>query len=280
MRFSRTIIPAALAALLNIGAANAQPAQSQPTAQSAQAPATLTPASQAAAPIFSTGYVVPKTSAVITAKISSYVARVAGEAGTKVRRGQTLVKLEDAEFAANLAMARARRDEASAISENAEANFERMKTLLEKGSATKSSFDDAKMAKGRAAASVAMAEAEVKKAEVYFGYTNITSPVDGVIESKQVEVGELTSPGQPLMKVSDTKNLRFETTVKESDVNFIRPGDNVTVAIDALGGAAVAGRVASVSPAGDRLSHSFIVRIDLASTEGLKSGMYGKVKWR
>lgn len=230
--------------------------------------------------ILSTGAVAAKSTVVISAKIQSYVEKLAGDTGTVVKKGQTLIKLNDAEFQANVALAKAHLYEAQAVLSNAETNFKRMSQLIEKGSTTQSAFDDAKTGFNRAKANVAIAEAELRKAQVFIGYTNLTSPIDGTIDSKAVEIGELTSPGQPLMRVTDTKNLRFETTVKESDVNQVKPGDPVIVLIDALPNTQIKGVVAHIVPSGDKSSHSFIARIDLAPTEGLRIGMYGKVRWK
>lgn len=235
---------------------------------------------QTDAAILSTGAVAPKSSVVISAKVQSYVEKIAGDTGTHVKKGQTLIKLNDAEFEANVALARAHLAEAHAVVYNAETNFKRMTQLIEKGSTTQSAFDDSKTAYNRAKAGVALAEAELRKAQVFIGYTNLTSPIEGTIDTKSVEIGELTSPGQPLMKVTDTKNLRFETTIKESDVNQVKPGDQVTVYIDALPDKPIKGTVAHVVPSGDKSSHSFIARIDLEPMDGVRIGMYGKVRWK
>jgi len=230
------------------------------------------------APVLSTGSVVAKNSAVISAKVASYVEKINGEVGTRVKKGQALIKLDSAEFEANRALALARLDDAKAAFENAEINYQRMKELVEKGSTTKSSFDDAATAYKRAKAAIALAEAEVARANVFVGYATLTSPIDGVIDFKRIETGELTAPGQPLMKITDDKNLRFETSVKESDINRIKAGQSAAVLIDALEGKKVKGKVAHIVPSGDTASHSFMVVIDLEPVEGLRIGMYGKVR--
>ena len=232
------------------------------------------------APVLSTGSVVAKNSAVLSAKIMSFVEKIHGDVGAPVRKGQVLIELDSAELEANRLIAAARLEDAMAVLENAKANHDRMKALIEKGATTQSAYDNAVMAYRRAEAGVALAEAEVRKAEVFLGYTKVRSPISGKIDFKRTEVGELTAPGRPLLKVTDDKNLRFETTVKESDINRIKTGQRVSILIDALPGRGVDGTVAHIVPSGDSVSHSFTVRIDLKPANGLMIGMYGKVRWR
>ncbi|MBF0170836.1 MAG: efflux RND transporter periplasmic adaptor subunit [Nitrospinae bacterium] len=230
--------------------------------------------------ILSTGTVVAKNSAVIVAKVVAYVKKINADAGDTVKKGQPLVVLDGAEFAADAALSQGRLDEAVAVEANAGKQYRRMESLMAKGSTTQSALDDAATAHERAKAGVAIAKAALARANAYLGYATLRAPFDGIVEFRKVELGELTAPGQPLMKVTDTVHLRFETSVKESDVNRIAVGDTVNVFVDALGETPVSGTVAHLVPSGDPASHSFTVRIDLAPTKGMKPGMYGKVRWQ
>ncbi len=234
---------------------------------------------QGASATYSTGTVVTKSSAVISAKVVSYVQKIYGDVGDMVKKGQTLIKLDDAEFAANIKFAGARLDDSRASLEMAQLTLGRIDKLFTKGSIAKSAVDKAKTDYARAKAAVSLATAELEKAQVFLGYTTLRSPIDGAIDFKKIEIGELTSPGQPLLKIVDTKHLRFAATVKESDINLIKRGMKVNVTIEALGDKKIEGAVAHIVPSGDRTSHSYLVRIDLAPTEGLMAGMYGKIIW-
>ncbi|VAX16466.1 hypothetical protein MNBD_NITROSPINAE01-478 [hydrothermal vent metagenome] len=234
---------------------------------------------QGAGATYSTGTVVTKSSAVISAKVVSYVKKIYGDVGDMVKKGQALVKLDDAEFTANIKFAKARLDDSIASLDMTKLTLGRIDKLFTKGSIAKSAVDKAKTDYARAKAAVSLAEAELEKAQVFLGYTTLRSPIDGAIDFKKIETGELTSPGQPLLKVVDTKHLRFAATVKESDINLIKRGMKVNVTIEALGDKKIEGSVAHIVPSGDRASHSYLVRIDLAPTDGLMAGMYGKIIW-
>jgi RND family efflux transporter MFP subunit len=123
-----------------------------------------------------------------------------------------------------------------------------------------------------------VAEAGKQAALAQLSYTVVTAPFDGVITEKKIEVGELASPGQVLLKIEDPRRLRLEATVAERDLKAVSRGDRLAVVIDALDARALSGTVAQVLPTGDPATHTFLVKIDLPPTPGLKSGMFGRVQ--
>lgn len=124
-----------------------------------------------------------------------------------------------------------------------------------------------------------VAEAGKQAALAKLSYTVIKAPFDGVITEKQVEVGELASPGQALLKMEDPQHLRLESTVAEGDLKAIARGDTISVIIDALGPEPLKGTIAQILPAGDPSTHSFLVKTDLPPTPGLKTGMFGRMQF-
>lgn len=241
------------------------------------------PASHAAdgqATIYSTGVVTPKASAKIGAKIMSTVTAVRADTGDRVKKGDVVIQLDDAEFMANVKLAEGHLADAKAVAKNAKKQFERIGNLKKEGSATERALDDAHMAYERANAGVTIAKAELAKAKIYAEYTMLKAPFDGVVDDRQIELGELTQPGVPLFMITNDTDLRFETTVKESDINKVTIGAPVSVLIDALPNQEFSGTVAHIVSSGDVTSHSFIVRIDLQHDPDIKIGMYGKARWR
>ena len=99
-----------------------------------------------------------------------------------------------------------------------------------------------------------------------------------MITEKKVEAGELASPGQPLLKMEDPRKLRLETTVAEGDLKSVSLGDKIPILIDALGVQTLRGIVSQILPAGDPHTHTFMVKVDLPITSGLKSGMFGRLQ--
>jgi RND family efflux transporter MFP subunit len=211
-----------------------------------------------------TGQVAAASQATLSAKVQGTVQELRVREGETVRKGQTLVVLDSRDLRANLARAEAEYD-------NARTHLARMRRLYQEESVAKQELDNATRA-------YKVAEAGRRAAEAHLSYTVIKAPFDGVVTEKHIEVGELAVPGRPVLKLEDPRRLRLEATVSEGDVRAVAVGDKITVVVDALGDQPLTGTVAQVLPAGDPATHTFVVKVDLPPTPGLKSGMFGRMR--
>ncbi len=253
-----------------------------------------------------TGTVRARSAAVLSAKVMGHIREVKAHVGDHVRAGQLLVVLDSRDLEAGYLQAEAARNEArSAMPEVenaiasakanldlAEVTFKRMSALFEKKSISNQEFDEARMRVDVARANyqmalakreqlkskVAQAEQGVASAAVMKGYAQVRAPFDGVITEKTAEPGNLAAPGQPLITVERAGGFRLEAAVEESKLGTVRPGQTVTVALDALG-TEVKGRVAEVVPAVDAASRTFTAKIDLPSSPQIRSGVFGRARF-
>jgi RND family efflux transporter MFP subunit len=209
-----------------------------------------------------TGQVMPIFQAVLSSRIQGTIDQLLVREGTQVVKGQTLIQLDNRDVRAELARAEAE-------VENAEAHLDRMKTLHAQDAVSKQEMENATR-------TYKVAEANHKAVLAQLSYTVVKAPFDGVITEKKVEAGELASPGQPLLKMENPRQLRLEATVAEGDLKSVSRGDKIPVTIDALQGRALAGIVGQILPAGDPYTHTFTVKVDLPPAPGLKSGMFGR----
>ena len=209
-----------------------------------------------------TGQVRPIFQATLSSRIQGTIDQLLVREGTQVVKGQTLIQLDRRDVQGDLARA-------SAEVENTKAQFNRMKLLYGQEAVSKQEVENATRA-------FKVAEANRKTALTQLSYTVVKAPFDGVITEKKVEVGEMASPGQPLLKMEDPLQLRLEATVAEGDLKSVSGGDTIPVVIDALGGQALTGVVSQILPAGDPQTHTFMVKVDLPQTSGLKTGMFGR----
>ena len=209
-----------------------------------------------------TGQVRPIFQATLSSRIQGTIDQLLVREGTQVVKGQTLIQLDSRDVQADLARA-------SAEVENTKAQFNRMKLLYGEEAVSKQEVENATRA-------FKVAEANRKTALTQLSYTVVKAPFDGVITEKKVEVGEMASPGQPLLKMEDPLQLRLEATVAEGDLKSVSGGDTIPVVIDALGGQALTGVVSQILPAGDPQTHTFMVKVDLPQTSELKTGMFGR----
>jgi RND family efflux transporter MFP subunit len=210
-----------------------------------------------------TGRVASGATAVLSGKITALVEDLRVREGDRARQGDLLIALDRRDLEAQLARARAELS-------NAAAHYERTKRLHSGGAVSTQELDDAERA-------LKVAEAAQRAVESNLAYTEITAPFDGVVTEKLIERGELVTPGRPLLRIEDTKHLRLEATVAESEIAAVRPGQKVTVRVDAMGGLRLPGRVALILPSADPASHTFTVKTDLPIVPGLKSGLFGRM---
>jgi RND family efflux transporter MFP subunit len=198
----------------------------------------------------------------ISGKIMGKVVAMTVNEGDQVEQGKLLIEIESGEITAQAYQARA-------AFNNAKLQFDRIKSLFNQQAATQMEMDQATLG-------FESAQAGLSAAKAMESYTNITAPISGQIMEKRINVGEMSLPGQPILKIEDNRQLRLEVTVNEQDLRYIDPGKAVTVQIDALPGAQLKARVAQVVPASDIRTHSFIVKIDVPAKKGMITGMYGK----
>jgi membrane fusion protein (multidrug efflux system) len=87
------------------------------------------------------------------------------------------------------------------------------------------------------------------QAALMLSYANVTSPADGVVSRRSVEVGQLVQPGQPLMSVVPLGDVWVVANLKETEVKDVVPGDRAKIQVDSYPGRVFTGHVESLSPA-------------------------------
>ena len=211
-----------------------------------------------------TGQVMPIFQATLSSRIQGTIDTLLVREGAQVSKGQLLIQLDSRDVQADLARAKAE-------VENAKAQLDRMNALYAQDAVSKQEMENATR-------TYKVAEADRKAVLAQLSYTAVKAPFDGIITEKKVEAGELASPGQPLLKMEDSRQLRLEATVAEGDLKSVSLGDKIPILIDALGVQPLRGIVSQILPAGDPHTHTFMVKVDLPITPGLKSGMFGRLQ--
>ena len=225
----------------------------------------------------------------------------------KAQAGLREVQDAQEEIAQNIRAAESAGEAAEAGRSLALSTFNRYKALLEQKSVSPQEFDEVqaklkvaeaevdragrvlqalKAKKNQVLAKTDQVKADITSAQVYVGYSRILSPMDGIVTSKQAEVGLLAAPGVPLLTLEDNFHYRLEVSVEDSMIRRIRPAMPVWVVIDALGPQEFSRRVTEIVPASDPGSRSSTVKIDLfdekgrsGGPRGLRSGLYGRARF-
>jgi RND family efflux transporter MFP subunit len=210
--------------------------------------------------------------------------------GDRLRRGQVLAVIDDAQPRAGLdratAVELASGQEISAADSDfalAEATFKRYQTLYDRKSVSPQEFDEVKARyqatqarRDMARAGQAQAKAAVQQSHNAMSYTRVLAPFDGVVTDRKADVGTLASPGMPLFTVENVRRYRLEATVNETDLRYVRAGQQVPILVDALGDKELQGTVGEIVPAADPESRTFLVKLDLPADPALRSGLFGR----
>ncbi len=216
--------------------------------------------------VSATGKIQPEIEVKISSQVSGEIIDLPIKEGQVVKKGDLLVKINPDLYTSglnrsisNYAGTKSGLNQADASFKEAEASFQRNKTLYEKGIISKSEWDKAiaafevaKANKQSAYYNVQSASATVKEAKDNLGRTTIYSPNDGTISKLSVELGERIlgtqqMAGTELLRVANLNNMEVEVDVNENDIVKINIGDETKIQVDAYLKKEFKGVVTSIS---------------------------------
>jgi RND family efflux transporter MFP subunit len=228
------------------------------------------------------GYVVPQRNAALSSKAQGRLEWLGVLEGSRVRTNEIIARLESRDVrasmeqaAAQVNVARANLEQAGAELRDAEGNARRSAELLEKKFISGSQHDAnvARQDKARAAvasarAAVASAEAGRRVAEVAVEQTLIRAPFDGVVLTKNANVGDNITPFSSaasskgaVVTIADMNTLEVEADVSESSIGKVKVGQPCEIQLDALPDIRLAGEVARIVPTVDRSKATVLVKV-------------------
>ena len=273
--------------------------------------------------VVATGKVEPITKVEVKSKASGIVKKLLVQAGDKVKKGQLLAQLDKEEIQAQVAQSQAALQAAEASLKGSEADYERAKVdaegpdvpllkrayeraigMAKEGVVSTSALEDAQKnyelslnkqnvskaqlvvlrAKiGQSAAQVSQDRANLKQLEEQLGYTDIESPIDGVVLSRDVEMGDavssilvLGSSATLVMTLGDTSEVYVKGKVDESDIGKVYLGQPARIKVESFKDKTFNGKVTRISPMGVEKDNvtTFEVRVSINNPGGeLKAEM-------
>ncbi|MGA2224014.1 MAG: efflux RND transporter periplasmic adaptor subunit, partial [Syntrophobacteraceae bacterium] len=228
------------------------------------------------------GYVVAQRKASVASKGTGRIVYLAVQEGSSVKEGDVLamldsddLKAEKAQFEAQLVVARFDLTRAETELLTAEANFKRLKELLGQKAASQAGLEDAqdrylkaKAAIDSAKASIKAAEASIRKESVLIEYTVIRAPFDGVVLTKDADVGEVVAPfgsatnaKAAVVSMADLSSLMVQADVGESFLSKVQIDQPCEIQLDAIPNTRFAGRVHMIVPTADRMRGTVMVKV-------------------
>jgi len=211
-----------------------------------------------------TGTVNPLTTVLVGTQVSGRIKAIYVDYNSEVKEGDLIAEIDPATFEAqleqaraNLISARAAKEQAQATLAEAKRNLERIRKLYDDGVAGKSEFDTAetnylvsKSQVGVAQAQVIQTEAAFAFAETNLKYTKIHSPVDGIVISRNVDIGQTVAASfqtPTLFTIAeDLKKMQINTNVDEADIGRVEKGMTAEFIVDAYPSRPFSGKVVQV----------------------------------
>ncbi|MDD2621221.1 MAG: efflux RND transporter periplasmic adaptor subunit [Syntrophomonadaceae bacterium] len=197
--------------------------------------------------------------------------------GDAVSQGQTIMTLDNSDYAAAVKIAEAGKRANDANLELARANLERQQKLHASGAVSDQQLEQYKAQYEALAAGTA--DAALEQAQKQISNCIITSPINGVVGSINLSLGDNSSPQSPAVVISDTSQLETEVMVSESEVSYIKVGSDVEISIKAASDKLFKGKVDSVSSVPDPARRNYAVKIIMVNPESkIRSGMFAEVR--
>ncbi|WP_091958706.1 efflux RND transporter periplasmic adaptor subunit [Prevotella sp. tc2-28] len=188
--------------------------------------------------ITATGTIEPVTSVTVGTQVSGIVAHLYVDYNSVVKKGQVIAELDKTNLISELNRSRADLSSAQSTLNYQRANYNRYKTLYEKGLVSADEFESNRLNYEKARQSVASSQESVRKAETNLGYATITSPIDGVVLSKSVEEGQTVAASfntpELFTIAQDLTNMRVIADIDEADIGGVKEGQRVSFTVDAF----------------------------------------------
>lgn len=259
-----------------------------PAATASTATASTATAADAAVPTATVAYREVERRAAAEAVVeavrtSTLGAQVAGRvvaldvaAGDRVKAGEVLVRIDPRSASQAEAASRSQVREAQANLTNARAAFERSQKLAAEKFISQAALDQARAQYLATEAQTAAAIANAQVSATSASYTTIVAPYEGVVASTDVEVGDMATPGRPLVAVFDPKALRVTATLAQAVLAHADlAARTISIEIPSLA-RKLAPRAVTVIPVADVATHTSQVRLDLPPAAGLMPGQYAR----
>ncbi|MEO5357750.1 MAG: efflux RND transporter periplasmic adaptor subunit [Nitrospirae bacterium YQR-1] len=229
------------------------------------------------------GYVVAQRKSAVSSKITGRLVSINVEEGSRIKKGDILARLESDDVvsarqqaSANLAVSKNELALAAAQLKDAELNYNRLKKLSEADFISRSEYDTALMKyktalaqKDAALSKIRAGGAALRSADVLVEYTVIRAPFDGVVLTKNADVGDIITPlgaaanvKAAVVSIADLSSLMVEVDVSESNIAKVKNGRPCEITLDAIPDKHISGNVHMIVPTADRTKGSVTVKVN------------------
>ncbi len=212
----------------------------------------------------------------VSAQIAGRVVDLRFDVGDFVNKGDVILRIDERAVSQALAASEAQVAEARAALANARATYERSRQLLAQKFISQAGHDQAEAAYKSAQARVTALLAGAGAAATERSFATVVAPYSGVVSARHIELGEMATPGRPLMTGFDPATLRVVATVPQAQVAAIQAGGKARIEVPSLG-RWVDVKEMTIVPTADPRTHTTRIRLDLpAEVRGVYPGVYAR----
>ena len=228
-----------------------------------------------------TGKLEAATHSKLSTRIMGQVEKVYVKLGEKVKKGQLLLQIGNADILAKKKQAESNVLVSKAVLADAKRNLERYQSLFDKKSASKKELEGMQIQKEVAESKLAGAEGMLVQVKETLKYASVRAPYSGRVTKHFVKVGDLASPGMPLLSIEKKGNYEVLARVPESEISQIKLNDYVEVELPAQNNRKLQARVSEINPSALDSGNQYEVKLQLEVSKDSKlklySGMFAKV---
>jgi len=212
----------------------------------------------------------------VSAQVSGRIVDLRFDVGDYVKKGEVIARIDERAAAQALEASEAQVRQAEAELRNARAQYERAKQLLAQKFMSQAAVDAAEADFKAAQARVTALLAGAGRAATERSFATIVAPYSGIVSARHAELGEMATPGKPLMTGFDPGTLRAVAIVPQAQVAAIQAVARARIEIPSLGRWLEAKRV-TIVPSADPRTHTTQVRLELsADARGVYPGVYAR----
>ena len=200
--------------------------------------------------ITATGTIEPVTEVEVGTQVSGIIDKIYVDYNSVVKKGQLIAELDKTNLLSELSSAKSNMESAKSNMEYQKSNYNRYKELYSKGLVSADDYENAQLSYKQASEEYAIQKESVSKAQTNLGYAIITSPIDGIVLSKEVEEGQTVAAAMetPTLFIiaQDLTDMQVIADVDEADIGGVKEGQRVTFTVDAFPDDLFEGKVTQV----------------------------------
>lgn len=236
--------------------------------------AVVSSATLSSGPVIS-GTLTPEREARVSAQVSGPVLQTLADQGSRVAQGTVLARIDDRTIRESFLSARSAMTTAQSAASQAAREMERYTKLLQAGAVADRELETARINAEATESQLADARARLAIVQKQVNDAQVRAPFAGVVSERQVNAGDLVTPGKEMFVVVDPRSMRFEGAVPANELSSIRTGIPVSFTVQGYPGRTFQGKITRINPTADPSTGQVKVVVAVAnSSNALVGGLF------